>query len=148
MCFYLEYFVDEATRIIHVLVDSKNAWMFKHSRSHAIDADLEVLAVVQESQDEHSSTIVEQLLKNTEGANPQTFYPEKIIGWTWGELQKKTSELSLSQNLRCNLLAIVKQSVPDSCPRQNTIIDKGDALSFIAYEEFKWKKFEEDLVSS
>ena len=144
----VELFVSENTRIIHVLVDSNNAWMFKKSRSHAIDADLEILAVVQESQDEHSSTIVEQLLLNTEGANPQTFYPQKIIGWTWGQLQQKTTELSLAQNLRCNLLAIVKQSIPDSCHRQNTIIEKGDALSFIAYEEFNWEQFEKDLVSN
>jgi voltage-gated potassium channel len=142
----VELFVEESTRIIHILVDSKNGWMFQNSRSKSIDADLEILAVVQESQDEHSSTIVEELLLNTKGANPQTFYPEKIVGWTWGELQKKTVEVSSAQNLRCNLFAIVKNSVPDSCPKQETKIEKGDALSFIAYEEFSWEKFEESLV--
>jgi hypothetical protein len=144
----VELFVGENTRIIHVLVDSNNSWMFKNSRSKAIDSDLEVLAVVQESQDEHSSTIVEELLLNTKGANPQTFYPEKIVGWTWGELQKKTVEVSSEQNLRCNLFAIVKNSMPDSCPKQETKIEKGDALSFIAYEDFSWEKFEESLVKA
>ena len=41
-------FVSGGTRIIHVLVDAKNGWMFDETRSTAILQSLEILALVQE----------------------------------------------------------------------------------------------------
>ena len=90
----LEDFVEKKTRIIHILVDPDNQWMFKNTRSISILESFELWAIIQECQDPYSAQIVENLLMNTRSANPKTITPKGIIGWTWGEFMQKAIILS------------------------------------------------------
>ena len=134
------------TRIIYTLVDAKNNWMFDAPQSTHILADLEVLAMVQECQDEHSAEIVERLLMNTEGANPQTVKPNKVIGWTWGELSLGMVQVSQQHpELACNLFALVSGQQNDTCPSYDTKIEDHHRISVLAYSSLQWDKLEEAL---
>lgn len=134
------------TRIIYTLVDAQNNWMFDAPRATHVLADLEVLAMVQECQDEKSAEIVEKLLLNTEGANPQTVVPKKVIGWTWGELTLGLIKASEQSKVACNPFALITSEGTNTCPSFTTKIQEGDRLSIIAHHGFDWEKTE-DLLS-
>lgn len=133
------------TRIIYTLVDAQNNWMFDEPRATHILADLEVLAMVQECQDEKSAEIVEKLLMNTEGANPQTVTPKRVIGWTWGELMTGVIKASEQLKMPCNLFALITKEETFTCPSFDTKIQSGDRLSIIAHHDFNWEKLEKAL---
>lgn len=140
-------FVGENTRVMYILMDLKNSWMFQGINSTQILKNLEVLALVQECQDKHSSRIIEKLLLNTEGANPKTVQPEKTIGWTWGELAEHSLQTAKNLRIIVNPLAIVQNNITNSCPAYDTVINKGDSLSIITYNTFRWNEFEDELIT-
>ena len=130
------------TRIIYTLVDAQNNWMFDAERATHVLADLEVLAMVQECQDEKSAEIVEKLLMNTEGANPQTVRPNRVIGWTWGEFTNSLVYTAQKKDLPCNPFALITPEGTNTCPSYNTVIEKEDLLSIIAHHGFDWEELE------
>jgi len=139
-------FVDETTRVIHVLVDAANGWMFDDARSTPILESLEVLAIVQECQDVHSAEVVQQLLLNTEGANPQSVTPKRVIGWTWGDLVRYAIPSTERFGHEVNPLAIVKNGAAKLCPANSTPIDEDDSLLLAALGRLNWDAFEACLV--
>jgi len=141
-------FARKETRIIHLLVDTKNCWLFDGLKSTPVMDSLEILALVQECQDIYSAAIVQRLLLNTEGADPNSVKPNLIVGWTWGELQIHLVEAARNMKTPVNLLALCHDNIPDSCPNFDIEIKEGDTISIIANKKFKWDKFEEELVRS
>lgn len=142
------YTKEDDSRIMHVLVDEENEWMFDSSVSTQVYGDLEVLALVQECQGRYSAPIVEQLLSNTKGPSPITVEPTKITGWTWGKLEDKMLKTKRSTGMNCNLFALVnKEGELSTCPTADTVIKEGDFLSIIIEPNFDWEEFEEALVS-
>ncbi|MEN7551222.1 potassium channel family protein [Rapidithrix thailandica] len=139
-------FVGNQTRILHVLVDPKNSWMFDDSPSTQILGELEVLAIVQECQDKYSAVIIEKLLLNTQGANPNTVQPQKIIGWTWEQLVLQSMRVCRKHNVHVNFLALVSKGVSNACPSLDTVIQEGDIISLLTYHRLDWKHFEEELL--
>ncbi len=139
-------FVGESTRVLHVLVDPRNSWMFDNSSSTQVLENLEVFALVQECQDVHSSKIIENLLSNRTGANPKTVHPEKIIGWTWEEFLVCSLTASKNLDLHVNPFAIVKDGEPNSCPAFDQVIEKSDLISMITHKPISWTVFENELV--
>lgn len=133
------------TRIIYVLVDSSNSWLFEDVPGIQIIEYFEILGIVQECQDPYSSQIVQKLLLNTEGANPKTFTPKLCIGRTWGELQIYSVKFSSDKNLPINLFAIIHDGVTNSCPEPSTVIHEGDFISVITYTGFEWDLFEKEM---
>lgn len=136
------------TRIVHILADPRNAWMFQDAYSTQVSERFELLAVVQELQDQYSAEIVETLLSNTRGANLKTVFPTVIIGWTWEKLTRKCIEVSKTTKIHCNPLALIKNGENDACPFWDTVIEEGDCISIIAFNDFKWKKFEKALAQA
>lgn len=134
------------TRIIHVIVDKANEWMFEDVDATHVLSDLEVLAIVQESQDPYSAEIIETLLLNTKGANPKTFKPKKTIGWTWGKLAAACIKTSQETGISCNLFALVQDGENMICPNFSTVIKDDALLSVIAFNDFDWDNFESELV--
>lgn len=143
----IDEYVEVTTRIIHVLVDRKNEWMFKKTRSVQILETFEILAIVQECQDVYSSKIVERLFLNTEGANPHTVQPRRVVGWTWSEFVKKVAQISEEYDYPLNVLSLVIDGEPDSCPSPKTVIGKNDYISIIAYNSFNWDYVESKMVA-
>jgi len=137
----LSKFVQGKTRILHVLVDPSNAWMFEDVDATQVLEGFEFFALVQECQDQYSSGIVEQLLLNTKGANPRTFSADPLSGWTWGQLLHAASQIEEPTSLQCNPFAIIKKHKPNVCPPYSEQIEKGDFLSIIAHHEFDWEAF-------
>lgn len=142
-------FVDKKqTRLIYTLVDQANKWMFEesgHSNAVGVLADLEILAMVQEVQDAHSAQIIEKLLLNSRGANPETVMPQKTVGWSWSEFVRATLTTSEKLNITCNPLALIHEEEPNSCPTPSTRIAEGDEISVIAYPGFDWEAFENQM---
>ena len=135
-------FVAEKTRVLYILVDQKNAWMFD-KRAVSVSQDLEILAIVQECQDQGTAIMIERLLMNTKGANPRSVVPQKIIGYTWQQLQ-----LGLAQReIHANPLALIHDGEPDSCPNPRTTIQDGDRILIAAHADEDWGKIEAQLVS-
>ncbi len=137
-------FVGEKTSVIYHLIDPRNKWMF-NDNAIAILKNLEMLATVQECQDAHSSTIIQSILMNTEGANTQTVYPTIIIGYTWGEFVIKSITISKKLNIPFNPLALIHKKEIDACPDFSKVIDNETQLSVIAHNKFDWNAFEKEL---
>ncbi|MCD4817077.1 MAG: potassium channel family protein [Candidatus Cloacimonetes bacterium] len=145
----IEQFVDnQKTRVIHVLVDPKHSWLFDNTLSTQVLEDIGMYAAVQECQDPFSAKIIEKILTNTEGANPQTVKPDKIIGWTWGEFLTKLVEISINYEIKINAFALIQNSSPDTCPAANITITKDDFISVLADNNFVWSEIEKKLVLS
>jgi len=143
----IEQFTGETTRIIHILVDPKNAWMFAKNRSTSILESFELFAIIQECQDPYSARIVEALLLNTEGANPKTLKPNHIIGWNWGEFLEYSLKVCQQTEITCTPFAMVKKGEPLTCPNMLELITKDSFLSVIAFNDFNWEDFEQQLLT-
>ncbi len=137
-------FVDEKTSVIYHLIDPRNKWMFNEKAINILQ-NLEMLATVQECQDAHSSSIIQRILMNTEGANTQTVQPKKIIGYTWGEFVAKSIKASEKLNIAFNPLAIIYKNEIDACPHFSKLIKKDTQLSIIAHNHFDWAAFEKEI---
>ncbi|UZR93523.1 potassium channel family protein [Chondrinema litorale] len=144
----IDKFVEDQTRILHILVDPKNAWMFDDSKSTQVMESFELFAIVQECQDKYSSEIFEKLLLNSKGANPKTVRPKLSVGWTWEELQSKMIKTSKLTNTKCNLFAHIRNNDPETCPDMDLIIEETDYISIIAYNNFNWADFEKNMAES
>lgn len=134
------------TRIVHILADPRNAWMFQDGYSTQVSERFELLAVVQELQDKYSAEIIETLLTNSRGASLKTVTPRDIIGWTWEEFVQRSIAVSRRTNLPCNPLALIKNGENNACPSLDDVIESGDCISVITFSNFKWDKFEKELV--
>ncbi len=139
-------FVEEQTRILHVLVDPKNAWMFGDCDSTQVMESFELFALVQECQDKYSSEIFEKLLLNSKGANPKTVQPKLTVGWTWEKFQNRLLATSKVSKKKCNLFAIIRNNEPETCPDLDLVIQAGDYISIISYNNFSWPEFEKQMV--
>ena len=140
-------FVEKSsTRIVHILVKQSNEWMFKGLPSTPVLESLSVLALVQESQDQYSAPIIQKLLANTKGANPQTVVPTSTKGLTWKEFQQSALNASEKLGDYVNVFALVRNGEPATCPAFNTVITDNDLISIIANRGFDWKKFEEAMT--
>ena len=142
----LKFVESKKTRIMHVLVNPNNEWMFKDIDSTTIHESMEIFAIVQEAQDPMSVNIIQKLLRNTEGANPKTVVPKKTIGWSWGNFQRVAMAAAVELSMSVNPFALVHNNKSYSCPDPTTIIIKGDFLSIIAYNDFDWCKLEEMMA--
>jgi hypothetical protein len=138
-------FIGPQTNLIHFLVNPDNAWMFKETRSRPILEHLEIFALVQECQDKGTASLVQRLLLNTAGANPETFVPQRIVGWTWRELQLHAMQVSQDIQTPVSLFALIRGETPDPCPAYHTVIQQGDLISLITYSHLDWDAFERRL---
>lgn len=142
----VEKIVPPTTKIQHILVEPKNALLFEGLRSQAIWGSIEVLVGVQELEDPHTSELINRLMRNTEGADPDTLEVGLLVGWTWGELVRACVVVSDETSVPMNLFAII--SVDGGyhlCPSANHVIRAGDLLSIIKHEGFDWPVFQREL---
>ncbi len=142
----VERFVATDSRVIYVLVDPENEWMFGDARSTSVLESMDVLAVVQECQDPYSAPAIQRLLHNTEGADLDTVRPQRIIGWTWGALQVQSALAAERLQVQFNPLSIIKNGAPDNCPAAPTVIEASDLLCVIVQRGLDWDRFEQELV--
>lgn len=138
-------FAQGKVRIMHVLVDGKNEWMFQDLPSTPIAEGLEVLVLVQECQDPYSAAVLEHLLKNSEGANPHTVTPKGVLGMTWNELHMRMLAVANQTGARVNLLALIREGRVQVCPSPSEILEEGDLLSVIGESDFEWSAFEREI---
>jgi len=129
-------FVSERTRVIYLLIDPNNKWMF-NGKAIPVLQNLEMLATVQECQDAYSSIVVQTILMNTEGANTQTVYPKRLVGHTWGNFVLNSIRVSEKLKVAFNPLALVHGEEIDACPECSKKIEEGDKISIIAHNGFE-----------
>jgi voltage-gated potassium channel len=141
----IDKFCEHKIRIMHVLVDSKNEWMFQGLASTPISESMEVLALVQECQDPHTAAVIEHLLKNTESANPYTVTPKRVLGMTWNKLHVRVLEVASQTGARVNLLALIREGRIQVCPDPDVVLKEGDLLSVLAASGFEWPAFEQAI---
>ena len=140
-------FIGERTQVIYLLIDPNNKWMFD-DKAVPVLQNLELLAIVQECQDVHSSTVVQTILMNTEGANTQTVYPKQLVGHTWGDFVINSIRVSEKLKVAFNPLALIHEKGIDACPESSKKIEKEDKISIIAHSGFDWDNFEKELCQS
>ena len=141
----LSGYCGKTTRIMYVLVDSENKWMFKGENATDVWQNLEMLTVVQECHDPFSASIMARMLTNTEGANPATVRPEKVVGWTWGEFCDGLRAAARESNVRIAPLALIHDGVGETCPDWDQRIEENDLLSLLVYPGFEWADFEKSI---
>ncbi|MCH2043184.1 MAG: potassium channel family protein [Saprospiraceae bacterium] len=144
----LEHFVSEETRILHILVDPENEWMFKKNRSISVLESFELWAIIQECQDPYSAQIIEKLLMNSNGITPKTVQPQKILGWTWERFVIACMKAAKATNQSCTAFAMVKKGETIVCPANDEAIDKDTLISIIAGNEFDWEHFELAMINT
>ncbi len=137
-------FVEDSSEVIYVLLDSKNEWMFP-KKAVPVLQNLNMLAIVQECQNTHSSAIIRSILLNTEGAYTHTVTPQLVVGKQWGEIVKKSMSLAVNEIESFNLLALIRCNKIMSCPKASEVIKQGDRISIIANSGFKWNNIEKKL---
>ncbi len=133
--------------IIHFLVNSANEGLFAGSRSVGVSKNLPILAAIQECQDPASAHIFETLMSNTHGANPTTFYPDKVVGWTWGQFVETALQVSRALKVPVNPLALIQAGKSEPCPELDSVIEKGNSLSLIVHRNFDYPAFEAAMVT-
>jgi len=138
-------FIGPKTHLIHFLVNPENAWMFQESRSHPILEHLELMVLVQECQDRGTAPLLQRLLMNDAGVNPETVVPHRVVGWTWEELQLATFQAAKQRKMPVTLFALIRGDNPDPCPAHDTIISGSDHISLIAHSHLDWNQFEMQL---
>ncbi len=134
--------------IIHFLVNSANEDLFVGSRSVGVSKNLPILAAIQECQDPCSAHIFETLMSNTHGANPTTFYPQQVIGWTWGQFVETALQVSRARKVPINPLALIQGGKSEPCPDMDSVIEQGNSLSLIVHRNFDYPAFEAAMVQS
>lgn len=142
----IEQFVDQSTRILHVLVDPANEWMFRSSRSVAIIESLEVLAVVQECQDPYSASALQKLLLNTEGTNPNTYTIEKLADISWESFLTSTPAAARICGYQVTPFALVSDGDIITSPDYSRMLAKGDQVIVFTDNRLKWDKFEQEVL--
>lgn len=140
-------FVSERTRVIYLLIDPNNKWMF-NDKAIPVLQNLEMLATVQECQDAYSSAVVQTILMNTEGANTQTVYPQRLVGRTWGNFVLNSIRVSEKLKVAFNPLALIHDEGIDACPESSKKIEAGDKISIIAHNGFDWEDIEKELCKT
>jgi voltage-gated potassium channel len=135
-------------KIIHMIIDPKNSYLFDGMNSVEILENMEFLAMVQECQDQYSAVAIQKLLYNSQGANPKTFKPNKIIGMSWKDFTTKGISVADKLGLNVNIFAMVNDGCADTCPPLNTIINKDDFIILLASNGFNWDQFEEGLAAA
>lgn len=141
----LSGYCGENTRLMYVLVDPSNKWMFEGENATDVWQNMEMLTVVQECHDRFSAAILERMLSNTEGANPRTVQPRKVVGWTWGEFYNALRNTAERAQVRISPLALVHDGVGETCPDWHQRIEEGDTLALVAYPGFDWEEFEQQM---
>jgi len=144
----VEKFAGKTTRIIHILVDPKNCWLFADSKSTAVMESLEILALVQETHDPFCAPTIQRLLLNTEGGNPMTVRPTKIVGWTWGELMVHAIHVAEKKGHTINPFALIRNRKPVNCPSFDMMIEEDDLIIITVQGQLDWKWFEKELVKA
>jgi voltage-gated potassium channel Kch len=144
----VERLAPKDARIMHFLVDPVNEELFEGLRSRAIYADFAIFAAIQECQDEGSVEIFSTLMSNTHGANPTTFYPDKVVGWTWGQFVETALQVSRAMNIPINPLALIQEGRSNPCPGADQLIEKGDTLSLIVHRGFSYPSFEAEMAKT
>jgi voltage-gated potassium channel len=144
----LSGFVGPQTRMIHVLLDPDHEWLFHGSGSAGVYADMESLALVQEIQGRYTAQAIEHLLLNTHGADPVTVQPRRIVGWTWRDLRLFSVQAVDFLGIGMNLLALVQNGQPETCPANDAVIQEGDMLLVTLPHgtALEWARFEEALI--
>ncbi|MBZ0264408.1 potassium channel family protein [bacterium] len=141
----LPKFIGDETRIIHILVDPDNNWMFEGLPSTPIMESLEILAVAQECQDPHSAHALQNLLLNTEGANPNAYKVKNLVGMTWQEIQEKAPIAARKIDMPVIPFALVHDNTTYTCPDFETKIHENDSLLVFTVNELKWDEFEAEV---
>ena len=136
------------TRLMHMLNDAKNAWMFADEKSLQIIEDLNILAVVQECSDPYSSQMVESMLRNTVGPSIRTVEPTRIIGWTWGRFCQALLDAGKDASARITPLGLVRNGQAISCTPPDEVILAGDLISAISANDVDWHKVEKRIESA
>lgn len=144
----IEKFTGDTTRIIHILVDPNNSWLFEDKKSTAVMESLEILALVQEIHDPFCAPTIQRLLLNTEGGNPMTVKPTKIVGWTWGELMIYAIRVAEKKGQTINPFALIKNRKPINCPPFDMMIEEDDLMIITVQGQLDWKWFEKELVKA
>lgn len=137
--------VGGSVRLLHVLVDPNNQWMFEGGPSQPIYQNLSILAAVQEVQDPNTANVVQTMLHNTLGANPQTFTPRGAVGLSWGEFLEKAVAASRRNNILVNPLALIQNGASRICPELDTVIGEDDLISMVAFSDFDYPAFEKAM---
>lgn len=75
-------------------------------------------------------------MSNTHGANPTTFYPQQVIGWTWGQFVETALQVSRTLKPPVNPLALIQSGKSEPCPDLDSVIEKGNSLSLIVHRNF------------
>ncbi len=133
--------------ILYFLVHPGNTELFAGARAKVIPTNFALFAAVQECQEPGSADIFTTLMSNVDGANPRTFTPVKLVGWTWGDLQRSAPDASQRIGSPVNLLALISGGKPEPCPAMETRVAPDDRLSLIVHANFSYPDFEAALTA-
>ena len=139
-------FTGEDTRIIHMLMDPNNSWLFKESKSTGVLEGIEILAMVQETHDPYIAPTIQHMLLNSEGANPMTVKSGLLTGLTWEKLTSGCLKLAKTRNIHVNPFAIIKDGTPDLCPLPECKIEENDYILVMIRDKINWNEYEKMLV--
>lgn len=140
-----QYLENSDTRLIHMLEDANNGWMFDCEKSVQIIEDLNILAAVQECSDPFSSQMVERMLRNTDGPSIMTVQANQVVGWSWQKFSQALLEYSNQQGSSITPVGLIRRGQALACPNPGETVLEGDYFALIAKNDVDWQQVEPQL---
>lgn len=141
-----QFLEDSETRLIHMLEDTQNDWMFKQERSVQIIEDLNILAAVQECSDPFSSQMVESMLRNTEGPSIKTVPASKFAHWSWHQFCQSLLTYGEKTGRCVTPLGLIRDNHALASPTPSESIQPSDFCALIFANDLDWPNVESQLL--
>lgn len=132
------YLEGSQTRMIHLLEDAQNSWMFADESSVQIVEDLDILAAVQECSDPYSSQMVESLLRNSDGPSIKTVPASDFLGLSWHQLCQRFLKLAGDQGTVITPIGLIRGGKAITCPSPEEKILSQDYCAFVCPNNIDW----------
>ena len=135
------------TRVLHLLVDPDNEHLLIDLRSQGITKRSDMLLVAQEWQGPGTAAVLEDLMRNDQGEDPQTVTPVLTIGMTWGALSEHALRLhKAGSDALFTPIALLREGGRNFRPSYDTVLRANDQVCVIASNSFNWRNTERAIT--
>lgn len=135
-----------SAKLIHMLVDPDNEALFEGLSSQMVTKAAPELLVAQELQGAGTARVIQDLLRNDDNEDPQTYTPTLTAGMSWGELVTKALDLYRSGAITFTPLSLVREDRTYFHPPWDETLRESDLICVVGANDFSWEAAEEALT--
>ena len=135
------------TKVINLLVDQENEHLVFGLNSQIITKRSDMFLVAQELQGPGTAGVIEDLMRNDQGEDPQVHRPMLTVGITWGEFAQGALRLHQEgSGMPFTPLALLRGKARLFRPPWDTVLSESDRICIVAENAFVWEKAESAIM--